>query len=371
MLFSIIIGFRNRDVHRVKCAFESFSNQILQNFEVIFVDYGSDPIIQQKTKSLVTSFTFAKYIYSDTSGWFWNRAHALNTGIKAASGEVLILSDIDLILPANFLECLKMLPFLKRFYTFSCYYLPPEEVYLEITEKYLRSADVNYVGLCAVQRKGISKETFYREYYMDWGAEDYGFYVGLENCGYIREHLSINDFPVLHQWHPRHSATNPTPWYLAMVTYLYSGNTYDKVENSEPGLLIDNVDRTVLKQLDKPDSFKKLHLFPNPLFQFNVFLDGFFKMNSGEFGQFEYPIMAPVVIQSGRKQFVADKINCLFSKVKFPYKIESLKIVEPPIHNRDAWYDFVMYFIGENRHVIADYYIVNTDQKLVLYFQKK
>lgn len=68
---SIVIGFRNRELARVKNALDSLANQSLKDFELIFIDYGSDESIAQETRTVVGSYNFAKYYYSDKIG----RAH--------------------------------------------------------------------------------------------------------------------------------------------------------------------------------------------------------------------------------------------------------------------------------------------------------
>jgi glycosyltransferase involved in cell wall biosynthesis len=366
--FSIVIGFRNREISRIKHVLESLSKQSLKDFELIFVDYGSEPDTQKEAEKLVKSYDFAKYLYSDTRGWFWNRSHALNTGIKYASGEVIVISDIDLIFPVNFLERLHELSFQNTFYTFNCYYLPANTNYSQITKSDLDRSTINYVGLCSITKADLAEINCFDEYYLNWGGEDDDLYVRLENKGCKKQQMKVDKFPVLHQWHERQSPAYPTPWYLDMITYLYSVTPGKETKNRQYGLLVETSQRVVLDRMNEADCFKKLELFPNPLFQFNLFLDEFFKMESGGLGRFDFPIQQPS--PKGRKQKLVEKVNRQLSKYRFPYLLQK-QVGNIPVHNKQTWCDFVQYFIGKNRALVHDYYLVNTDNKLALLFQKK
>ena len=95
MKVSVVIVYKNRDTKRVKNTLDSIKNQTLDGIEVIFIDYGSDEIYQQAIQPLVESYSFAKYYFNDTRGMPWNRSHALNTGIKLAAADYVLLGDID------------------------------------------------------------------------------------------------------------------------------------------------------------------------------------------------------------------------------------------------------------------------------------
>lgn len=366
--FSIVIGFRNREIWRVKNVLESLLKQTFTNFELIFIDYGSDIEIAEQAKKIISSYAFAKYFYSDTRGFFWNRAHALNTGIKLAESDKIIISDIDLIFPNNYLESVSKLSFSNTFYTFSCYYLPEKANYTNVTAVDIKNSSINYVGLCAVSKKDLFNNNYFDEYYMVWGGEDDDLYLRLNNSGCLKQHLKVDAFPVLHQWHSKHSPSHPTYWYLDMVNYLYSRKYDIKFQNNENGLLIERSKRTILNRMEDSNNFKVLELFGNPLFQFNLFLDDFFKMKTGEFGQFAFPMQLP--LPKGRKQKLVEKLNKGLSKYKFPYLLEKKKELVP-IHSREICFDFIQYFVGKNRSYLHDYFLIDTEKELKLLFQKK
>jgi hypothetical protein len=67
---------------------------------------------------------------------------------------------------------------------------------------------------------------------------------------------------------------------------------------------------------------------------------------------------------------LVERINNQLSKFRFPYLLQK-QVSIIPVHSRQAWFDFVQYFIGKNRALVNDYYLVNTDNTLALLFQKK
>ena len=156
-MISIVVGFRNREIERVKRSLDSLAKQTYTDFEIIFVDYGSDTSIATEIEKLVTSYKFIKYVYSDTRGWFWNRAHALNTGVKIASGNVILFFDIDLILESNFLKNLSTISFENTFYTFTCFYLPERFAFYNDLMNRGVHCEQNYVGLCAINKDNFDK----------------------------------------------------------------------------------------------------------------------------------------------------------------------------------------------------------------------
>ena len=348
---------------------DSLLAQTNNNFELLFVDYGSNEDVTKQTEKLLASYPFVKYVYSDTRGQFWNRAHAINTGIKLSSGEIILISDIDLVFRQDFISSLNRLSFNKRFYTFKCYYLEPNINYSNITEIELKNTKINYVGLCAASKENLLNISGFDEYYMLWGGEDDDLYKRLESTGCEWHQMEVDEFPVFHQWHASHAPSHPTPWYLETINYLYLGNK--KQKDTDFGKLVKTIDRTILNKVSENGKFKCFELYGNPWLQFNIFIIGFANMMPGEFGQFEFPIKPKMQLPRGRKQKVIDGMNIILKKWDFPYSMEKKVVVVPDMHTRERWNEFVNYFVGKNRAFLADYYLLNTEKKLVLYFQKK
>lgn len=104
--FTIIFGFKNRDTIRIKNCLDSLKRQTFTDFNVIFVDYGSDEALAKDVKSIVETYDFCTYVYSDSRGYPWNRSRALNTGIRLAQGEYVVTTDIDMVYARDFFEIL-------------------------------------------------------------------------------------------------------------------------------------------------------------------------------------------------------------------------------------------------------------------------
>lgn len=207
--FSILIGFRNRNISRVTRCIESFAAQTFKNFELIFVDYGSDPEIASSVKKFLSDYPFVKYIYNDTRGWFWNRAHALNTGLVNSVGTYIIASDIDMIHAPNFVEALDQIVQPATLYHYRCYYLPEKFDYstvpLNAGEKCsFPVSSEKAQGLLVVEREACERVGGWNENFKIYGGEDNEMSQRLLEDGLQVQWLPLNRFTTYHQWHPSH-----------------------------------------------------------------------------------------------------------------------------------------------------------------------
>lgn len=358
-MISIIVGFRNREAERVKYALDSLANQSLKDFEVIFIDYGSDESIAQETKALVSKYDFAKYIYSDTIGWLWNRAHALNTGIKKASGDIMLFYDIDLIVEKDFLKNIATLKYDTHFYTFSCFYLP---LHFDLQNKVLEKDGIhyeqNYVGLCAVSRSAVLNIEGFDEYYMVWGGEDDDFYKRLSTNDLTRKQIPATDSKVFHQWHPIQAPVKPTAWYLIMVNHLFS-TKQNRELNSEWGASYALKDRPVLNFI-ADHSYKnnvKLELWEDQsLLFFNPLIEKFHQLKTGEIAYLE-------------NTYIAEQVEKSMSFIFFKKNKPDNKVVEK-ITKKDIS-QFFQFFIGCNRSLMQDYFYKEKGNEFLFVVIKK
>lgn len=353
--FSIIVAYRNRDLFRVKNSLESLANQKLKDFELIFVDYGSELEIVEELKKLVEAYSFAKYIYNDTRGMFWNRAHALNTGITIASAEKAILWDIDLIVEPHFLEKLCQIDTKVFFTTHRCYYLPKEansENYK--TNKILKDSNAGYVGLCLVDTSILQNISGFDEFYQVWGAEDDDLYKRLAIAGINRKQIDVDEIPVYHQWHQSQSPALPDMWYLKMVEKLFSS---DISKNLDWGKIYTQNDRPALNVFIN-NSWKsfiesKLNL-ESKTFLYNDFISDFeqLKANEGLYLKFEYPQLE----FSALSQKLISRFNNFMQKRKLNLRLIN-QLQNERNNLKENIYSFLKYFIGINRQNISDYYL--------------
>jgi len=325
---------------------------------LVFIDYGSDDQIAQEAKKKVAQYPFATYIYTDTRGWFWNRAHALNIGIRHSQGDICLFYDIDLILEPVFLEKISFFNYSDTYYTFSCFYLP--EHFNLLTKDVLRDGihyEQNYVGLCAAGRKPVESIGGFDEFYMVWGVEDDDFYSRLQGRGLNRKQIAAADCPVFHQWHPTHAPAKPDAWYIAMVNYFFSKS---KVENKlgNWGMHYHTADRPsllLLSQYATQSAYKLKFWEDNNLLFFNPFIQKFHESAPGEILLVEY-MVAKQQVGNG----VVNKAIQIFRKQKER---------KPTIGNKEIT-AFFQYFVGVNRGLIGDYYFEISSHRLLFICKK-
>lgn len=354
MFVSIIIGYRNRDLSRIKLSLDFINQQTNKNLEVIFVDYGSDEIISNEVKVLAEEYPFVSYNFNNTQGWFWNRSHALNTGIHLAKGEIILFFDIDIIIEPDFIEKISKLEYKNSFYLFECFYLPSDFDFFKknvlIEGTYYRQ---DYVGLCAVKKENITAINGFDEYFMVWGAEDEDLYTRLENSGLEMKRLTASDYRVFHQWHPVESPTFPTIWYLTMINRLFNKNRLSTGIDQVYGLMISQKERQIfsLIQDDCFDVELKL-LTANKFLIFHDFIGDF---------------LNPSYL-SGKFRFIKTAPKKTDRKKKFLGLNKKEDLIE--YTNTREITQFIQYIVGINRGILEDYFFSSTDDEINFYYLK-
>ena len=101
---SIVVTYRNRNVDRVRRFLQSLDRQTYRDFELIFVDYGSDEKYANVVAEMTNQYDWCRYIYNDTRGMLWNKSHAINSGVRQTSGEYFLSTDIDLVYTRDVLQ---------------------------------------------------------------------------------------------------------------------------------------------------------------------------------------------------------------------------------------------------------------------------
>jgi glycosyltransferase involved in cell wall biosynthesis len=340
---SIIVGFKNRDLLRIKNSLDSIFQQTNLSFEVIFIDYGSDEVISTGAKNLVNSYPFTKYIYAHTNGWFWNRAHALNIGFKHAKNDIILYYDIDLILESTFIEKVLLLDYSTKFYTFSCFYLP---VNFEISPHTLKNNAIhleqNYVGLCAVSKIALNTIQAFDEFYFVWGVEDDDIYRRLVASGISHIQFNANQFNVFHQWHLIQAPQKPSLWYLTMLTYFFQKENIHTGQMNM-GYCTSVSDRKLLIVDQTSVAINKISFgVDGSLLYFNSFIQSFYQMKSGEIAHVEYV------------EKDSDVVKLPWYVMCFSKKERAKEIINQTVIKNDIL-SFFNYFVGINRHRIDDY----------------
>lgn len=368
-MVSIIIGYRNRETPRIQRCLESLSLQSSKDFELIFVDYGSDDAMAAAASILVRSFSFAQYIFNDTRGMYWNRSHALNSGIHYASGEIILFADIDLVFEPDFISKLSALNFQQVFYTFNCYYLPEGyEISGKTKQEMAARAVENYVGLFAIAKDYIAAINGFDEYYMVWGIEDFDIYDRLEKAGYNRVGLTAAAFASYHQWHASHYMRQPSPWYISMLKHQFSA---DAVTGNDTGSIYTDATRPCAGLYDTRSwsASVALTLYDNEEYLYHPFYAGFHALLPGSTAYYAYDAKPS---KAGRLQPFVSLLNKASAKIPgIKYRIVSVDQKEHPTRIKKKLSEFITDFIGCNRGLLDDYFISETGERILLILKKK
>lgn len=353
---SVIFGYRDRETTRLKRCLDSLTKQTFEGFEVIFVDYGSQHKQAAETKALVESYSFCKYVYSDTRGWPWNRSRALNTGVKLAQGEYVMTTDVDMIYPndflATFIENLDPKKVLHVFHHF----LPKRFKDWNGVEKYTNyPVAVNAHGACHCIRKDIFEELGgFDEFYCYWGIEDRDLKEREMAYGLSIESLN-GKTNMFHQWHTtaNYNTLGFLPQGLWQRMESHYHNQKDIIQRNPQGWgkIYKTEDRSLLKHIDfekreiiEGDKVKWFDKVPTKSINVTTMLQNFADLPSGNvlaINQGTYPYKRKWLL------FLLDNWNKLMRKTGF-----GLEMSLNPNLVHGSVYPFVI-----DSEQVSDYYL--------------
>ncbi len=370
--YSFIISFRDRDLMRVARSLDSLQQQTQQNFEVVFVNYGSSSALSEELKILLSRYKFCNYIYSETRGLLWNKCIALNIGIFAARGENVIISDIDIIYRHDFISRISSYDMTANFLSFNAIYLQQDSDYqIENITSY-ENLHIGFIGLLIVKKQYLIYLNGYDDFYQIWGAEDEDIIKRLKKMNINQLHISTPDIDIFHQWHPLNSPRIPSLWFLQLVNYLHTNQ--DIIRNSEQMFVPKDIsERPALNILlsDEFHKYKKLELQGKQLHCYLKLYQDFFALPSSEVCYFEIDNWHTEIV--GKLSKFVNIINKFLDRLKKIHyrfvRIEKLEAVKEI--NFEDLNHFWEYFIGMNRAYIKDYYYERTDKKILVVLIKK
>jgi len=275
-MITIVMGYRNRDLARVQRCLDSLRAQTFHDFSVIFVDYGSDMDRAQAAHTLTGAYDFAKYIYSDTRGQPWNRAHALNIGIRAANTDYVITTDIDMIFSPGFMAITAAHAAPDRVIYCPPRFLPKDFADWNHLEHYIDTlpiGDRRQLGgfQCALTRVLHDLHGF-DEFYRYWGVEDRDLATRLEKKGithyWLHDHAPDASY-LFHQWHPPSNHLNydfmPLGVWDSVILHNLQHEDILLRNPQQWGSIATTEERTVLQFLDLETSqliaHDSLHIF--------------------------------------------------------------------------------------------------------------
>lgn len=208
-VISIVYAHRNRDTKRIQVSLESLKKQILQNFEVIFIDFGSEDAIVDELKMLTMNFPFVSFYHLPVAQVLWNKSKALNYGIKKAKGEYVFIADIDLVFHTNTSQILQEIAKPKSYYLFKLGYLDRQE-----SRKLLEDYNFNELnpssygsvnGMILTSKESLLEINGLDEFFHFYGAEDEDLFSRLDTLGHQR--MYREELYFYHQWHESFSGS--------------------------------------------------------------------------------------------------------------------------------------------------------------------
>lgn len=254
-MFTIIIPFRNRETARVENCLQSLDRQSFREFEVIFVDYGSDPEASSSVSQALERYSFCRYVHSESTGLIWSRAAALNAGIRLASGEYCMTTDVDMIFSQNYLETVAGLVAPDKVLYCQCFYLPRDFTGFGALDSVrnphweLSRKGQAYGGCKTALTQVLKTLNGFDEHYKIWGVNDTDMHKRLIHYGLKEEWIDVEKTRIFHQWHPSMNKNNPLVmvkgWHEVEKSYMKSME--DLVRNDSGwGRVLTPADRPVL-----------------------------------------------------------------------------------------------------------------------------
>lgn len=377
-MISIIVAYRNRDAKRVKFFFDSLEKQTNTNFEVVFIDNGSETNIADEIRGIVEQYSFVTYLYHDTRGKEWNKCIALNIAVQYAKGEYISITDIDLMFHPQYVEELYKIVSLD-----SQIFTRVLMVDQSFTNYELIFSYASVPGeLCHTSGKGIvtfAKAVFneiggYDEYYSDWGIEDNDMYIRLHSYG-LRELWLNHEFtPVYHQWHISHDnfARYPDKWHDDISFHYITLQKKWHRDNIKADIIPTN-SRLILQKMNTqlPEiKVEKAGYITTKTFYYRTIWDMLQSTDNEVFKiivpKFQIPNLS--FIQS----IVFKVFNLVLQIIKSPYSLQYFQKVERHTYflpEKDIqWY--IRKLVKET-DTITDYYIIEKEKETIYYIQSK
>lgn len=267
---TIIYANRNRDLKRIKASLDSLEGQSAQNFEVVFVDYGSDSILVKELRKLKANYSFVKFFFLEVSQLLWNKSKALNFGITQASTSNIFIADVDLIFHPKVITLFDELLSEDKLYLFKLGYLNQKESN-KLNTKYdfkkLKPERFNNVnGMILGAKKAFLAVNGFDEFFHFYGSEDVDLFSRMENAGYVKELIKTHYF--YHNWHISYSSSKDRGVTLnPRVKNIMRLNQRHFLRNRKNKIIKPNNQNTIGSFIKKEDS----DLLKSPTLTFKIF----------------------------------------------------------------------------------------------------
>ncbi|MEN2400349.1 galactosyltransferase-related protein [Flavobacterium sp. MC2016-06] len=205
-MITILFTYRNKDLIRVKNCLLSLQNQTVKNFEILFIDYGSQSVYSLALKELLEQFPDIHYHYTNVENQPWSRSKAINVGLKLLTTPYVFVADIDMFFREDFVEKLLDLASPNRSIYFKVGFLSKETTDFSKNFQAIPiafSSEAGAQGLSLFSTDKLHEINGFDEFYHFWGSEDEDVHIRLQNAGF---EVSFYDSEILmlHQWHPNY-----------------------------------------------------------------------------------------------------------------------------------------------------------------------
>lgn len=226
-MITIVLTNRNRNLNIVKNCLESLSNQSKKEFELFFVDYGSDSDYLIELKKLVVNYPKVHLILCPVNGQLWNKSRAINIALKQTKTPYFLVGDVDLIFSPQFISTAYELMNSNNVYYFKYGFLSQDESLKKKTfEEYEIDFDgsIDVAGTTLFSTQQLREINGYDEFYHGWGAEDVDVHLRMSNLGC--QIVFYNSSILLkHQWHPKQyrSKISKQPFHIGLegINHVY------------------------------------------------------------------------------------------------------------------------------------------------------
>ena len=245
---SFVVPYRDRDITRIEKLLSSIRATTQVPFEFIVSDYGSQSECYQILLQRSEGLNF-RVVRSEAQGLPWNRAHAINNGVRTSSAPLIVVVDADMI-------------FVDRSIDFLLSKIQEDEVWF-FESYWPQNARQNprkgRVGRSAGAFMMITRDWFERlqgmcEDFEFWGAEDTEWVGRLEGAGCRVRWLKHQEFSLFHTWHKPENSLIRRPFTAVTEALAIECRTIWKVyENPEWGRLLKPTDRPVLSAMQGSD----------------------------------------------------------------------------------------------------------------------
>ncbi len=341
-MITIVLTNRNRDLKIVNNCLDSLNKQSNNDFELFFVDYGSNDEYLLDLKKLISKYPKIQFIACPVSEQLWNKSRAINIALKKCNTEFFFVGDIDMLFCKDFIKTLYKVKNEKSAIYFRVGFLSKEETNLN---KGFEESNISFAsekeatGMTLYPTKSLIEINGYDEFYHGWGAEDTDVHIRLYNFG-IEVNFYEEEILLKHQWHPKTyrsiRSKNPLHFNLEKINHSYirlsqtSKRTLANI-NCQWGAIPNQ--NHYLKLSEIPD-FKIAILPEKP--KINAFL--------GQMSNFGDEVIHLIIKDTTTSNKIKQEIKSIFGKKSSKFlslkKINDMILQEIIVHYRNLPYQY-------------------------------